>query len=266
MPGLACSDRDRSSAPGKLAGQQEFSRTNDFRLLVRLARVPQGEGRERDQFSDPTRPPLPVRGGRSRSLSSKGLLGRSQRCPKAAPIFNAKGTAKPLCTNGLTAIVPLFGCRGRGRRDSVPGISAETILSFTVICGKSRRGKFLIKRKTRRDRMRAKLRGSRSSCDGACISRSPNNPPRRPACASHVLGHFPQLEFLHLPGRGLRQLREHHVARALVARQIAAAPGDELFGASPRCPGLSSTKAHGVSPHFSSGLATTAAACTAGCL
>src|SRR5258707_12849349 len=30
-------------------------------------------------------------------------------------------------------------------------------LGFTFICGKSRRGKFLIKRKSRRDRMRAKL-------------------------------------------------------------------------------------------------------------
>src|SRR5438552_9776490 len=30
-------------------------------------------------------------------------------------------------------------------------------LGFTFICGKSRRGKFLIKRKTRRDRMRSKL-------------------------------------------------------------------------------------------------------------
>ena len=31
-------------------------------------------------------------------------------------------------------------------------------LGFTLICGKSRRGNFLLKRKTRRDRMRAKLR------------------------------------------------------------------------------------------------------------
>jgi RNA-directed DNA polymerase len=31
-------------------------------------------------------------------------------------------------------------------------------LGFTFICGKSRRGRFLVKRKTRRDRMRAKLR------------------------------------------------------------------------------------------------------------
>src|SRR3989441_7261293 len=30
-------------------------------------------------------------------------------------------------------------------------------LGFTFICGKSRRGKFLVKRKTRQDRMRAKL-------------------------------------------------------------------------------------------------------------
>src|SRR5215469_12538136 len=31
-------------------------------------------------------------------------------------------------------------------------------LGFTFICGKSRRGKFLIKRKSRQDRMRAKLK------------------------------------------------------------------------------------------------------------
>src|SRR3981189_2103090 len=34
---------------------------------------------------------------------------------------------------------------------------AFNFLGFTFICGKSRRGKFLLKRKTRRDRMRAKL-------------------------------------------------------------------------------------------------------------
>jgi hypothetical protein len=33
-----------------------------------------------------------------------------------------------------------------------------TFLGFTLICGKSRQGKFLLCRKTRRDRMRAKLR------------------------------------------------------------------------------------------------------------
>src|SRR6267142_141756 len=33
-------------------------------------------------------------------------------------------------------------------------------LGFTFICGKSRRGKFLLKRKTRRDRMRAKLQAN----------------------------------------------------------------------------------------------------------
>ena len=33
-----------------------------------------------------------------------------------------------------------------------------TFLGFTFVCGKSRQGRFLVKRKTRRDRMRAKLR------------------------------------------------------------------------------------------------------------
>jgi hypothetical protein len=37
-----------------------------------------------------------------------------------------------------------------------------------------------------------------------------------------------QLEFLDLAGRGLRELREHDVARALVAREVLAAPGNEL--------------------------------------
>jgi hypothetical protein len=49
-----------------------------------------------------------------------------------------------------------------------------------------------------------------------------------------------QQVLLDLPRRGLRDL-------------VAVAPG------------LSSTKAHGVSPHFSSGFATTATAATAGC-
>jgi group II intron reverse transcriptase/maturase len=47
-------------------------------------------------------------------------------------------------------------------------------LGFTFICGKSRRGKFQIKRKSRRDRMQAKLREIRRSCNGACISQSLN--------------------------------------------------------------------------------------------
>ena len=41
--------------------------------------------------------------------------------------------------------------RGLGRPETF------TFLGFTLICGKSRRGRFLLKRKTRRDRMRAKL-------------------------------------------------------------------------------------------------------------
>ena len=48
-----------------------------------------------------------------------------------------------------------------------------TFLGFTFICGRSRRGDFLIQRKTRRDRMPAKLRRSRRNCDGGCTSPFP---------------------------------------------------------------------------------------------
>ena len=47
-------------------------------------------------------------------------------------------------------------------------------LGFTFICGKSRRGRFLVKRKTRRDRMQAKLKEIKGSCGGAGTSRSPS--------------------------------------------------------------------------------------------
>ena len=43
-------------------------------------------------------------------------------------------------------------------------------LGFTFICGKSRRGKFLIKRKSRRDRMRAKLQAIRTGTATATAS------------------------------------------------------------------------------------------------
>jgi group II intron reverse transcriptase/maturase len=42
--------------------------------------------------------------------------------------------------------------RGQGKPETF------TFLGFTFICGKSRRGKFLLKRKSRQDRMRAKLK------------------------------------------------------------------------------------------------------------
>src|SRR5215470_9434640 len=45
---------------------------------------------------------------------------------------------------------------------------------------------------------------------------------------SHFLRHVAQLELLDLAGRGLRQLREHDEARALVAGEILAAPVDQL--------------------------------------
>src|SRR3954462_136625 len=53
-----------------------------------------------------------------------------------------------------------FGRQAAHRRERRGLGKPETFnfLGFTFICGKSRRGKFLLKRRTRRDRMRAKLR------------------------------------------------------------------------------------------------------------
>src|SRR3981081_1089199 len=49
--------------------------------------------------------------------------------------------------------------------------------------------------------------------------------------ASHFLRHLAQLEFLHLAGGGLGQFRDHGVARSFVAREVLAAPGDEVVRA-----------------------------------
>ena len=67
-----------------------------------------------------------------------------------------------------------FGRHAADRRAQRIG-KPETFnfLGFTHICGKSRWGKFLLKRRTRRDRMRAKLRESRRNCDSGCISPFP---------------------------------------------------------------------------------------------
>jgi len=53
-----------------------------------------------------------------------------------------------------------FGRRAAIRRAQIGPGKPETFnfLGFTLICGKSRQGRFLLKRRTRRDRMRAKLR------------------------------------------------------------------------------------------------------------
>ena len=66
-----------------------------------------------------------------------------------------------------------FAAANRARR-GLGKPETFNFLGFTFICGKSRRGHFLLKRKTRRDRMRAKLEESRRSCGGGCTSRSPN--------------------------------------------------------------------------------------------
>ena len=56
--------------------------------------------------------------------------------------------------------------RGIGRPETF------AFLGFTFICGKSRRGAFQLQRKTRRDRMRAKLQEIRRSCGKECTSPS----------------------------------------------------------------------------------------------
>ena len=49
-----------------------------------------------------------------------------------------------------------FAAHNRARR-GLGKPETFNFLGFTLICGSSRRGKFLLKRKTRRDRVRAKL-------------------------------------------------------------------------------------------------------------
>ena len=47
-------------------------------------------------------------------------------------------------------------------------------LGMTFLCGKSRGGKFLLKRRTRCDRMQAKIKEVAGNCDGGCISLYPS--------------------------------------------------------------------------------------------
>jgi len=57
-----------------------------------------------------------------------------------------------------TRLIVFGRCAARNRkRRGLSKPETFNFLGFTFICGKSRRGKFLIKRKSRRDRMRAKL-------------------------------------------------------------------------------------------------------------
>jgi RNA-directed DNA polymerase len=60
------------------------------------------------------------------------------------------------------------GRRGLGKPETF------NFLGFTFICGRNSRGKFLLCRRTRRDRMRAKLQEIKEERDGACISQSRN--------------------------------------------------------------------------------------------
>ena len=66
-----------------------------------------------------------------------------------------------------------FAARDRKRR-GLGKPETFNFLGFTFICGKSRRGKFLVKRKTRRDRMRAKLTDDQR---GDVAAHAPTDPP-----------------------------------------------------------------------------------------
>ena len=67
-----------------------------------------------------------------------------------------------------------FGRHAAGRRQRRGLGKPETFnfLGFTFICGKSRRGAFLLQRKTRSDRMRAKLQEIKEELRAACTSHS----------------------------------------------------------------------------------------------
>ena len=66
-----------------------------------------------------------------------------------------------------------FAAADRERRGSNKPETFD-FLGFTFICGKSRKGGFLIKRKTRADRMRAKLKEVKEGCANACTGPSPS--------------------------------------------------------------------------------------------
>jgi len=76
------------------------------------------------------------------------------------------------------------------------------------------------------------------------------NPARQEAGAPdlRLQRHFPQLEFLDFAGRGLRQFGEHHVARAFVAGEVVAAPGDDVFGGKRRAGAKLDEGARGLAP------------------
>ena len=78
-------------------------------------------------------------------------------------------------------------------------------LGFTFICGRSRHGRFALKRKSRGDRMRVKLKEIKEEIDGAGTSLSPN---RGNGCGQVVSGFF---EYHAVPtnSRALNTFRHH---------------------------------------------------------
>ena len=103
---------------------------------------------------------------------------------------------------GRFAAEPASGAGSASRRPSTSWASPSS-------AARPAAGKFLIQRKTRRDRMRAKLRRSRRRCDGACTSRSPsrgNGWGRWSAATSTTMPCRPTGEHWGVPGPGHRPL------------------------------------------------------------
>ena len=97
-----------------------------------------------------------------------GFRARGRRAAVPGAMRARLGGVRAVAASGQDPpdrVRPLCGGQTRKRR-GLGKPETFNFLGFTFICGKSRQGKFLLKRKTRRDRMRAKLKRSRRNCDG----------------------------------------------------------------------------------------------------
>ena len=108
-----------------------------------------------------------------------------------------------------TRLIP-FGRRAASERARCGLGKPETFnfLGFTLICGKSRKGKFLLMRKTRRDRMRAKLQDVKGE-----LRRRRHQPiPVQGIWLGQVVTGFFNYHAVPTNDRALRAFRDHGVA------------------------------------------------------
>jgi hypothetical protein len=91
--------------------------------------------------------------------SSSGALGNATAAvvEKMAPLIAAAPVSRRVREKWLERLLDAI------EEDDPPYITFN-FLGFTFICGRSRRGAFLLRRHTRRDRMRAACGSSRTRC------------------------------------------------------------------------------------------------------